>query len=117
MVFDSLDPLRANWLERAFDEDDIFQVVSRMVKDKAQDMDGFSMPFFKVCWENVKEDVMRVFQEFFSIKKLEKFRNATFIALIPNKLRASELKEFRPINLVSAALKIISKVLVTTRAK
>lgn len=35
----------------------------KMVKDKASGIDGFSMGFFKTCWDVVKEDLMKVFQE------------------------------------------------------
>jgi hypothetical protein len=41
----------------------------------------------------------------------EKSLNATFIALIPKKTRAIDLKDFHPISLVSGVYKIIAKVL------
>ena len=54
---------------------------------------------------------MRVLNEFFSVGKFEKSINATFIALIPKKMGAVEIKDFRPISLVNGVYKIISKVL------
>ena len=41
----------------------------------------------------------------------EKSINASFLALIPKKVDAVEIKDFRPINLVGGIYKIISKVL------
>ena len=41
----------------------------------------------------------------------EKSLNASFLALIPKKVDAVEIKDFRPINLVGGIYKIISKVL------
>jgi hypothetical protein len=71
----------------------------------------FSMAFFQDCWDVIKSDIMRVFQDFHAHSKFVKSLNATFIALIPKKHWASDLKDFRPISLVSGVYKIIAKVL------
>ncbi|XP_059288373.1 uncharacterized protein LOC132041681 [Lycium ferocissimum] len=42
---------------------------------------------------------------------LKKSFNATFVALIPKKVGATELRDFRPISLITGVYKIISKVL------
>ncbi|XP_041027999.1 uncharacterized protein LOC121267971 [Juglans microcarpa x Juglans regia] len=88
-----------------------------MAKDKALGPNGFSMVFFQVCWKIVKEDVMLIFQEFFSFKKSEISFNATFIALIPKKAGPLNSKDFRLISLVSEVYKIISKVLANQISK
>ena len=54
---------------------------------------------------------MAVFLDFHARGKFEKSINSTFISLIPKVPRASDLKVFRPISLVSGIYKIISKVL------
>ena len=41
----------------------------------------------------------------------EKSLNASFLTLIPKKVDAVEIKDFRPISLVGGIFKIISKVL------
>lgn len=46
----------------------------------------------------------------------ERSFNATFIALIPKNVKASELKDFRPISRIGNLYKIISKIL-TERLK
>lgn len=67
----SLDPFSASWFERPFGEDEVFQLVRGMVKDKALGPDGFSMGSFQICWEIVKKDLMWVFQNIFSFKSLK----------------------------------------------
>jgi hypothetical protein len=57
------------------------------------------------------KDMMAVFKEFHESGKFEKSFNATFVALIPKKAGAVEIRDFRPISLVSGLYKIISKVL------
>ena len=54
---------------------------------------------------------MAVFHHFHVIGQFEKSLNATFIALIPKKATAVEVKDFRPINLVGGVYKILAKVL------
>lgn len=50
------------------------------------------------------------FDEFYSFKKFEKSLNATLIALIPKRVRASKVKSYCPISLVNRVYKIISKI-------
>jgi len=59
----------------------------------------------------IKTDLIGVFQDFHTRSRFVKSINATFIALIPKKLGAVDLKDFRPISLVSGVYKIIAKVL------
>lgn len=59
----------------------------------------------------VKEDLIKVFQELLSIGKIEKSLNAICIALIPKQIKASAVRDYRPINLVNGIYKIIFKVL------
>jgi hypothetical protein len=86
-------------------------VVQAMNGDKALRPDGFSLGFVKSRWEILKEDIMAVFREFNNKGSFEKSLNATFIALIPKKAEAVDLKDFRPISIVGAVYKIISMVL------
>lgn len=74
--------------------------------------DGFIIVFFQACWEMFKEDNMSIFHDFHAKSKFEKSLNATSIALISNKFRVVDVKDFQPISLVSGVYKIIAKVLI-----
>ena len=50
-------------------------------------------------------------QEFHEYCQFERSLNATFVALIPKKHGADELRDFRPISLVGGMYKIIAKLL------
>ena len=54
---------------------------------------------------------MAVFHNFHTQAVFEKSLNASFLALIPKKVDAIEVKDFQPISLVGGIYKIISKVL------
>ena len=115
LAFDSLDEDEdedeASRFELQFEEREVFEVVKCMHRGKAPGPDGFSMAFFQDCWDVLKADIMVVFSDFHAHGKFEKSLKATFIALISKKLGASDLKDFRPISLVSGVYKIIVKVL------
>jgi hypothetical protein len=111
LAFDSLDAVEASSLELPFEEKEVLEVVKGMNHDKALDPDGFSIAFFQDCWDVIKTDLMGVFQGFHTHSKFVESINATFLALIPKKSEAMDLKDFRPISLVSGVYKIIAKVL------
>ena len=86
-------------------------MVKELEGDKALGPDGFSLAFYHHCWGVVERDVLVVFEEFYQHSKFEKSLNATFIALIPKKNGASNIRDFRPISLVGSVYKILTKVL------
>uniref|UniRef100_A0A0V0IG31 Putative ovule protein n=1 Tax=Solanum chacoense TaxID=4108 RepID=A0A0V0IG31_SOLCH len=104
------------WLQRPFTEEEVLLIIKKCEGDKAPGPDGFTMDFFKKCWDILKEDLMLTIQNFHQRSVFEKSFNATFIALIPKKPGAVELKDFRPISLIGGVYKIISKLL-TERMK
>ena len=59
----------------------------------------------------MERDVLAVFEKFYLHSKFEKSLNATFIALVPKKNGASNIRDFRPISLVGSVYKILAKVL------
>ena len=107
--FNFLDEEEAAWLERPFGEEEVFNVVMAFNGDKALGLDGFPMSFFQHCWHILKLDIMAVAHEFHTHNQFEKSLNAMFIALIPKKAEALELKDFRPISLMGSIYKIIAK--------
>ena len=111
VAFSSISEEDATWLDRPFDEDEVFGVVNEFKGDKAPGPDGFSMAFFQSCWSIVKSEVMHVFHVFHAHAVFEKSLNATFLALIPKKFDAVDIQDFRPISLVGGMYKIIAKVL------
>jgi hypothetical protein len=69
------------------------------------------MAFFQSCWGVVKSDILKVLNYFHELGSFEKSLNATFLALIPKKSEAVEVRDFRPISLVGGVYKILAKLL------
>ena len=82
-----------------------------MQGDKALGPDGFTMAFFQHCWQVLQDDIMDFFEEVYEQGQFEKSLNATFIALIPKKPNAMNIKDFRPISLIGSIYKLLAKVL------
>jgi hypothetical protein len=111
LSFDSILEFEACWLERDFGEEEVRNVVTAIVGEKASGPNGFSMAFFQTFWDVLRVDIMKVFSDFHARGKFEKSLNASFISLIPKIPCVIDLKDFRPISLVGGIYKIITKIL------
>jgi hypothetical protein len=111
LSFLSIDEDDRIWMEREFEEDEIWAVIQNFKGDKAPGPDGFTMAFFQKCWEILKTDIIAVLKGFQTGGKFEESLNATFVSLILKKAGAVDIKDFRPISLIGRMYKIISKVL------
>jgi hypothetical protein len=111
LSFSSIDAEESIWLEREFEEQEMWEVVRDLNGDKAPGPNGFTIAFFQKCWGVLKQDIMAVFSEFHNRRQFEKSFNATFVSLIPKKADAMDVKDFRPISLVGGVCKLIYKIL------
>jgi len=109
--FDSIGEAEIIWLERDFEEGEVLEVVKAMNADKVPGPGGYALAFFQACWVVLKEDIMKVFCDFHARGKFERSLNATFIALILKISGSVDIKDFRPISLVSGIRKSIAKIL------
>nr|XP_016510137.1 PREDICTED: uncharacterized protein LOC107827506 [Nicotiana tabacum] len=97
------------WLERAFEEEEVHEAVSSCAGDKAPDPDGFSLAFFQLCWDTIKGELMETIEYFYVNGVFKRSINATFITIVPKKEGASCIRDYMPISLVGSIYKIISK--------
>ena len=81
-----------------------------MEGDKAPGPDGFTMAFFHHCWRVMESDILAFFDESYDYGKFEKSLNASFNALNSKKHKASNIRDFRPISLLSSVYKMLAKV-------
>jgi hypothetical protein len=59
-----LDSIEVDWLERPFQEEEVCQGLVCMDGNKALGLNGSAISFFQSCWAIVKDDLMRVFDNF-----------------------------------------------------
>jgi hypothetical protein len=98
-------------LMKPFTEEEICNVIWSMEPDKAPGPDGFSIHFYRTCWEIIKTDLLRMIKAFQQKSKVGGSTNSTFLALIPKEVNLGSFDRFRPISLCNASYKIISKLM------
>lgn len=79
-------------------------------KNKARGPDGFTVEFFLKFWEKLKDNIMKLFEEFYENGKLNSCITENFICLIQKKEDAVLVKDFRPISLTTMLYKLVAKV-------
>eukprot|EP00253_Pinus_taeda_P024446 PITA_24446 len=87
------------------------EAVKSMPNDKAPGPDGFTINFFKACWQTIKIEIWEVVEDSRRFGTILKSINSTFLALIPKEENAQTPEKFRPIALCNVIYKIISKVI------
>uniref|UniRef100_A0A2N9I574 Reverse transcriptase domain-containing protein n=1 Tax=Fagus sylvatica TaxID=28930 RepID=A0A2N9I574_FAGSY len=109
--FNTIDSAEATQLEGPFSEEEVVTALNQMNGEKAPGPDGYTIAFYKHCWDIVKLEVLNSLQEFHEHESIKRNLNATFVALIPKKPGVSDVKDFRPICLIGSVYKIRSKIL------
>ena len=82
-----------------------------MEPDKAPGTDGFSIHFYRQCWDIIKVDFLRMEKAFQQKAKVGGSTNSTFLVLIPKEVNPSTFERFRPISLCNSSYKILAKLL------
>ena len=98
-----------------FTEDEVRKSVFSLPGEKSPGPDGFLLRFFQHFWEDVKGDILQMFDHLFNSEDISALRsiNQTFIALIPKESNVERIQDFKPISLLNSSYKIFSKCLAT----
>uniref|UniRef100_A0A6V7QQE7 Reverse transcriptase domain-containing protein n=1 Tax=Ananas comosus var. bracteatus TaxID=296719 RepID=A0A6V7QQE7_ANACO len=86
-------------------------IVFSSALEKAPGPDGLPMIFYQHFWSLLKDDIMGVFNSFYTGTTNFDRVNTGWLCLIPKKKEAFSANDFRPISLVHSVAKLISKVL------
>ena len=105
--FDSM----KNLLQAQVTAEDVKREIFSLPRNKTPGPDGYTGEFYRKTWDVIGPDLTRAVLEFFSSGKLLKQWNCTVISLIPKRVGADKLVDFRPISLCNVVYKVISKIL------
>lgn len=111
LKFDAISVEEASWLERPFDEMEVFDALKSLNGDKAHGPDGMSLAFFQCSWEVMRGEVLGMFHHFWRFGEFERSLNPSFVALIPKNGGAEDINDFKPLSLLGGAYKLLAKVL------
>ncbi|XP_026459898.1 uncharacterized protein LOC113360622 [Papaver somniferum] len=109
--FPRLDGEEKGNMEKEFIEAEVYDAVKKFSANKSPGPDGFSMEFYKFCWPIIKDDFMKLMDEFFRFGSWDWRLNCSFISLVRKKEDFCAPKDYRPLSLLGSAYKILSKVL------
>lgn len=98
-------------LEQDFLLEEIEEALKMTDKTKAPGPDGINAGVLTTLWPEIKMEVLKVFNDFHRDGKLPSGSNSSFIALIPKSPNALHPSQFRPISLMNALLKLLTKVM------
>ena len=90
-------------LMKTFSEEEICNVIWSMEPSKALGSDGFSIHFYRYCWEIIKVYLLRMIKYFHQKSKVGGSTNSTFLALIPKEVNLGSFDRFKPISLSNAS--------------
>jgi hypothetical protein len=102
-------------MDKSFSLEEVKDVVDHMEKNKVAGPDGFPIKFYQHCWDIIKFDIMKVFDDLHDHRIILDIINYGIITLIPKSDDADIIQKFRPICLLQVFFKIVTKVL-TVRA-
>lgn len=97
-------------LDKYISMEEIYEAVFKMHDESSLDLDGFGAKFYKIHWNNIKDELFIPVNEAFLKGKFIQL-NHTFICLIPKKQNASATSDFRPISLCNVLYKVITSIL------
>eukprot|EP00253_Pinus_taeda_P028806 PITA_28806 len=83
-------------------EEEVSKVIWSMDPDKAPGPDGFTIHFYKTCWDIIKAELLKMIKGFMEKAKVGGGTNSTYLALIPKETNPETFIRFRPISLCNA---------------
>jgi hypothetical protein len=90
---------------------EIDNIIKMMPTDKAPGPDGFNGVFIKKCWPIIREDIYRLFFEFYENRVNLSPINSSYIVLVPKISCPISASDFRPISLLNCCVKMLTKLL------
>ncbi|KAK1609205.1 hypothetical protein QYE76_032878 [Lolium multiflorum] len=99
-------------LDAVFTMQEVKDAVFDSPIDRAPGPDGFSGGFFKTSWNVIKDDLLRALNKFYDLNEPSfNSLNTAFFVLLPKKEAPSQISHYRPISLIHAFAKLVSKIL------
>ena len=80
-------------------------------EDTARGPDGFSVTFYKRCWDTIKMERLEMVNDFYMCRLDLTRLNYWVKTLVPKVKEATNVKQFRPICLLNVSSKIFSKLI------
>lgn len=94
-----------------FSIDEIKRVISDLPLNHSPEPHGLNGKFIRKCWDIIKPDFLRLFNDFFNNFIDLRSINSSHIALILKKSNPESVDDYKPISLLNYSIKSITKLL------
>lgn len=94
-----------------FSDSEVDAIVRSLPSNKSLGPDGFNTDFVKKCWSFICGDFYDLCFAFHSGHICLQSINGSYITLVPKKVDALSVADYRPISLLNYSVKIITKIL------
>lgn len=98
-------------LDDEITEEEMREAIKEQAQEKMPRPDGFSLFFYNIFWEVIREDMMKLITKLNQGKERMDRLNYVNIVLIPKKNIAEYITDYRLILLLNNTVKIITKIL------
>jgi hypothetical protein len=100
------------YLDRPFTENEIFEAVKDLPKNKTPGIDGFNKEFYEYFWDKLKMNFLKMLADVFINQSLSIDQKRGVINLIPKQDKDLKyVSNWRPISILNTDYKIITKAL------
>ena len=100
-----------NILCQPFSESEVKTALFLMESNKAAGPDKIPIEFYQSCWDIIKDDILKLFDDFFHERVDINRLNYGTITLLPKVKEANRIQQYRPICLLNCLYKLITKTL------
>ena len=104
-------------LDSPLDPGELRAAAAEMANNKSPGVDGLPIEFYCHFWALLEDDLMAVYDECLSIGSLSLTQTTGIVRLLYKKGDRSDLRNWRPISLLTADYKILAKALVSRLSK
>ncbi|CAM2118677.1 unnamed protein product [Caretta caretta] len=98
-----------DWLELPLTLAEFLEALRRMPTNKSPGMDGLTVEFYSVFWDILGPDLVTVWAESLQSGVLPLSCRRAVLALLPKKGDLCDLRNWRPVSLLSMDYKIVAK--------
>lgn len=98
-------------LTKVIIEREVRNAIWSLDSDKAPSPDGFSINFFRLFWNLIKFDLLKILNWSKNKNKIGGGTNSSFLSLIPKDSQPNSFARFRPISLCNSAYKILTNLI------
>ena len=102
-----------NLLDKELNVDELYNSLRYMKNNKSPGPDGITVEFYKAFWKELKDPLLKVYNNSFDIEEMSYTQYLAIIVLLYKKGVRESVKNWRPISLINVDSKLLSKVFAT----